>query len=121
VRFLAATFPHYRWVGVYWLEGDTLALGPYVGPATEHTRIPVGRGVCGTAVAEGKNQVVPDFRRLANYLACSVETRSEIVVLIRRSGRVVGQVDADGHEVGAFDATDEALLEAVAGRLASRM
>jgi L-methionine (R)-S-oxide reductase len=121
VRLLAEAFPHYRWVGVYRLAGDTLVLGPYVGAPTEHTRIPVGRGVCGTAVAEGKNQVVPDVRRLDNYLACSLETRSEVVVLIRRSGRIMGQIDADGHEVGAFDATDEALLEAVAGRLASRM
>jgi L-methionine (R)-S-oxide reductase len=121
VRLLAETFPHYRWVGVYWLEGDTLVLGPYVGAPTEHDRIPVGRGVCGTAVAEGKNQVVPDVRLLDNYLACSTQTRSEIVVLIRRGGTVVGQIDIDGHEVGAFDASDEALLEGVAERLAGRM
>ena len=116
---LADAFSHYKWVGIYWLEGDTLVLGPYVGAATEHDRIPVGRGVCGTAVAEGKNQVVPDVWKLDNYLACSVTTRSEIVVLIRQAGRIVGQIDADGHEVGAFDATDEALLTAVAERLAA--
>jgi GAF domain-containing protein len=107
-------------VGIYWLEGDTLVLGPYVGAPTDHQRIPVGRGVCGTAVAEGKNQIVADVRLLSNYLACSLETRSEIVVLIRHGERIVGQIDADGHEPGAFDATDEALLTQVAGRLASR-
>ena len=96
-------------------------LGPYVGAPTEHDRIPVGRGVCGTAVAEGKNQIVQDVRELSNYLACSVETRSEIVVLIRQAGRIVGQIDVDGHEPRAFDVTDETLLNAVAERLASRV
>lgn len=118
MRLLAETFSHYHWVGIYWLQGDTLVLGPYVGAATEHDRIPVGRGVCGTAVAEGKNQVVADVRLLSNYLACSLETRSEIVVLIRQGERIVGQIDIDGHEPGAFDASDEALLSEVAQRLA---
>jgi len=117
VELIAAHFPHYRWVGVYWLEGQMLVLGPYVGAATEHTRIAVGQGVCGTAVAEGKNQLVADVRQRANYLACSTETRSEVVVLIRCHGQIIGQIDADGHEVGAFDTSDEQLLVAVAERL----
>jgi L-methionine (R)-S-oxide reductase len=121
MRMLAETFPHYRWVGIYRLAGDMLVLGPYVGAPTDHVRIPVGRGVCGTAVAEGKNQIVPDVRQRANYLACSVETRSEIVVLIRSGNRILGQIDADGHEPGAFDATDEALLTAIAERLSDAM
>jgi L-methionine (R)-S-oxide reductase len=119
MRMLAETFPHYKWVGIYWLEGDMLVLGPYVGAPTDHVRIPVGRGVCGTAIAEGKNQIVPDVRRLANYLSCSVETRSEIVVLLRNGDRIIGQIDADGHEPSAFDATDEELLTAIAERLSS--
>jgi GAF domain-containing protein len=121
MQALATTFPHYRWVGIYWLQGEMLVLGPYVGAATEHQRIPVGQGVCGTAAAEGKNQVIADVRKLTNYLACSIETRSEIVVLLRRSGQVVGQIDADGHEVGAFDASDESLLSRVAERLMARI
>jgi L-methionine (R)-S-oxide reductase len=116
---LADAFRHYKWVGIYWLEHDVLVLGSYVGAPTDHTRIPVGRGVCGTAVAEGKNQIVPDVRKLENYLACSLETRSEIVVLIRNGERILGQIDADGSEVGAFDASDEELLAAVAQRLAT--
>jgi len=98
-------------------------LGPYVGAATEHTVIPVGQGVCGTAVATDTNQVVIDVRLRDNYLACSLETRSEIVVLIRdpQNGQILGQIDADGHAVGAFDASDEALLEAIAERLAPRL
>ncbi len=122
VRLLAAEFPHFDWVGVYWLQGEELVLGPFVGAPTEHVRIPVGRGVCGTAVAEGRNQVVKDVRELSNYLACSLETRSEIVVLIRDGeGKILGQIDVDGRRVGAFDETDEALLEKAARRIAGRM
>jgi L-methionine (R)-S-oxide reductase len=115
---IAKHFPHYKWVGIYWLRGDTLILGPYVGAPTEHSRIAVGQGVCGTAVALGKNQIIPDVREVANYLACSLNTRSEIVVLIRRDGQVIGQIDADADQTAAFDTSDEALLTAVADRLA---
>ena len=109
----------YHWCGVYRLEGDTLVLDEYVGAETDHTRIAVGQGVCGTAVAEGRNQIVADVGKLENYLACSADTKSEIVVLIRRDGKVVGQIDVDGHEPGAFDVSDEELLEEVARHLAS--
>ncbi len=120
MQLIAKRFCHYRWVGIYWLTGDTLVLGPYVGDPTDHTRIKVGDGVCGTAVAQGKNQIVPDIREVTNYIACSVKTRSEIVVLIRRAGGdVIGQIDADADETAAFDRTDEALLTAVAKRLAT--
>ena len=112
--------PTYNWSGIYRLEGDTLVLDEYVGAATDHTHIPVGRGVCGTAVAEDKNQVIEDVRELSNYLACSVQTRSEIVVLIKRESEILGQIDIDGHTVGAFDSTDEALLERIGSILAAR-
>jgi len=108
----------YNWSGIYRLEGDTLVLDEYVGAETDHTHIPVGRGVCGTAVAEDANQVIADVRELENYLACSTQTRSEIVVLIRRGNEVLGQIDIDGHRVGAFDGSDEAMLERVADLLA---
>ncbi|MBZ0213425.1 MAG: GAF domain-containing protein [Nitrospirae bacterium] len=112
--------PDYNWSGVYRLEGDMLVLDAYVGASTDHTHIPVGRGVCGTAVAEDRNQVIEDVRTLDNYLACSTQTRSEIVVLIRRGDEILGQIDIDGHRVGAFDASDEALLESLAAHLADR-
>lgn len=120
MRLIAERLPHYNWVGVYLLDNGVLNLGPYVGAATEHTLIPVGQGVCGTAVATGQNQVIADVREIENYLSCSVETRSEIVVHIRdaATGRTLGQIDADGHAVGAFDETDEAFLTVVAARLA---
>jgi GAF domain-containing protein len=110
----------YDWSGIYRLQGDELHLDEYVGASTDHTVIPVGRGVCGTAVSENQNQVIADVRELSNYLACSLQTRSEIVVLIRDGNRILGQIDIDGHRVHAFDDTDEALLESVADILASR-
>ena len=119
MQLIARQFSHYQWVGIYWLHGNVLTLGPYVGPPTEHTRIAVGQGVCGTAVAEGRNQIVPDVRQVANYLACSTTTRAEIVVLLRRGGEIIGQIDADADQPGAFDQSDEALLTAVAERLAA--
>jgi GAF domain-containing protein len=117
VRLIAARFKHYTWVGIYWLTDGALVLGPYVGAATEHTRIAIGQGVCGTAVAERKNQVIQDVRQVTNYLACSLNTRAEIVVLIYSAGQIVGQIDADSDTVGAFDSTDEELLLAIAERL----
>lgn len=110
----------YDWSGIYRLEGDTLVLAEYCGAATDHTHIPVGRGVCGTAVAENANQLIEDVRELSNYLSCSVATRSEIVVLIKDDEKILGQIDIDGHQVGAFDDEDEALLSKLAEVLAQR-
>ena len=73
--------PHYHWVGIYLLEDDVLVLHNYIGKVTGHTRIPVGQGVCGTAVAEARDINVADVHALSNYLACSLETVSELVVL----------------------------------------
>ncbi|MCW5940887.1 MAG: GAF domain-containing protein [Fimbriimonadaceae bacterium] len=115
-----ARLPGYDWCGVYRLEGDALVLDEYVGAKTDHVRIPVGVGVCGTAVAENANQVIADVRKLTNYLACSTQTRSEIVVLVRRGSEVLGQIDVDGHEVGAFGHRDEIMLEELASLLAER-
>ena len=115
-----SALPEYQWSGIYRLEGDELELDEYVGDATDHTRIKVGVGVCGTAVAEDSNQVIEDVRELSNYLACSVKTRSEIVVLIRKGDQVLGQIDIDGHTVGAFDGSDERFLTQVAETLADR-
>jgi GAF domain-containing protein len=117
VDAIRAAIPQATWVGVYWLEGDALVLGPYVGFETEHARIPVGQGVCGTAVAEDRDQVVRDVRERANYLACSATTRSEIVVLIRSGGKVVGQLDLDSDRVGAFGEREHDYLRGVADAL----
>jgi GAF domain-containing protein len=110
VRLLKHEREHYNWVGIYLLEGDMLVLHNYLGKPTEHTRIPVGVGVCGVAVAEGANQIIGDVTKLDNYLACSVGTRSEIVVLIRRGADILGQIDIDSDLENAFNKEDEELL-----------
>ena len=117
---LLRELPTYSSNFIYRLEGDTLMLDAFTGEATEHTRIPVGRGVCGAAVAENTNQLIEDVRKLENYLCCSLKTKAEIVVLIRRDGEILGQIDIDGHEIGAFDKSDEAFLEELAAILADR-
>ncbi|MFQ6096673.1 MAG: GAF domain-containing protein [Armatimonadota bacterium] len=108
----------YEWVGIYVLRGDVLELGPHVGAPTEHVRIRVGEGVCGTAVAQERNQVVEDVRQLDNYLACSPSVRSEIVVLMRDGEEVLGEIDADSDDIAAFGPDDEAFLTQVAALLA---
>ena len=117
---ILAKLDGYDWVGIYRLEGQELVLDEFVGAQTDHTRIPVGTGVCGTAVSENENQVIDDVRSLSNYLACSVDTRSEIVVLIRRGGTILGQIDVDGHKVANFGRTDEEFLQAVGEVLAEK-
>src|SRR5918992_3660861 len=109
VRLVHQAHPSWDWSGIYLLTGGVLVLGPSTAPA-DHDRIEVGEGVCGTAVSEDKNQVVEDVREVENYLACSIHTRSEIVVLIRHEGEIVGQFDIDSDTVGAFTGEDEALL-----------
>lgn len=112
-------FPNYDWVGVYWVDGSDLVLGPWVGPeATEHTRIPIGTGVCGAAAASGRTEIVPDVNADPRYLACFASTRSEIVVPIFHEGEVVGEIDIDGSDLDAFDDTDARFLEEVAALLA---
>lgn len=119
VREIHASLPQAGWTGIYWLRGDELHLGPFIGPPTDHVRIPVGTGVCGTAVSEDRDQVVADVRTRENYLACSATTRSEIVVLIRSGGKVLGQIDIDSDQVGAFSASDHGFLRMIAGALGS--
>jgi GAF domain-containing protein len=114
------TISGYDWSGIYVLDGTTLHLDAFVGAPTDHTQIPIGVGVCGTAIAENRNRVVEDVRKEDNYLACSIATRSEIVVLIRRHGQVVGQIDIDSHRVGAFTTEDEEFLSELAHLLALR-
>lgn len=114
VRAVKAGMPQASWAGIYWLEGSELVLGPFEGPATDHVRIPVGTGVCGTAVAEGRDQLVGDVRQRANYLACSAAVRSEVVVLVRAGGQVVGQLDLDSERVDGFSDDDLRVLQVLA-------
>jgi GAF domain-containing protein len=110
--------PPYTSVYLYMLHGDELVLEAYAGRDTEHTRIPVGKGVCGTAVATGRDQNVPDVRAIEHYIACNTWTRSELVVLIRRGNRILGQIDVDSDEPDPFTAEEEAEVRRVADAVA---
>ncbi len=112
---------HYQWVGVYLLENGELVLGPYIGKPTPHTRIPLNRGICGAAASSGQTVIVNDVNTDPRYLACSLETRSEIVVPIARGGSVLGEIDIDSDTPAAFTEADRILLEGVAEILAQKL
>lgn len=119
VELLHNANPRFHWTGIYELFPDqVLRLGPFIGAPTDHVFIGVGRGVCGTAVAEKRNLNIPDVTKLSNYLACSASTRSELVVLIRKVENIFAQIDIDSHEPAAFDAGAVAMVETVADWLA---
>ena len=115
VQFLHEKMLKYNWVGFYMLEPGTkpptLALGRFRGAMTPHTRIPLDQGICGAAAASGKTVVVDDVRQDSRYLACSLETKSEIVVPIFVRGSVVGELDIDSHFPAAFGFEDRELIE----------
>jgi L-methionine (R)-S-oxide reductase len=108
----------YTSVYLYMLHGDQLELEAFAGRETEHTRIAVGHGVCGTAVATGLDQNVPDVRAIDNYIACNLWTRSELVVLIRRGAAILGQIDIDSDVPDPFSPDEEAAVRKVADALA---
>jgi GAF domain-containing protein len=115
---IRAAGPPYTSVYLYMLHGNELLLEAYAGRQTDHTRIPVGTGVCGTAVASGQDQNVPDVRAVENYLACNAWTRSELVVLIRRASLILGQIDIDSDLPDPFTPEEEAAVKRVADALA---
>jgi L-methionine (R)-S-oxide reductase len=115
---IRAAGPPYTSVYLYMLQGNELVLEGFAGRETEHTRIPVGTGVCGTAVASGQDQNVPDVTAVGNYLACNTWTRSELVVLIRRGAMILGQIDIDSDVPDPFTPEEEAQVRQVADALA---
>jgi L-methionine (R)-S-oxide reductase len=123
VQLIAKRLPHYNWVGFYMLDpqdSNVLVLGPFHGAPTEHVRIPVSEGICGAAVAQGETIVIDDVNADPRYLACSLETRSEIVVPIRVHGQIVGEIDIDSHDLHAFGDADRMFVEkcaAIFGKL----
>jgi L-methionine (R)-S-oxide reductase len=105
----------YNWVGFYMLEPGTeppvLVLGAFEGAMTPHTRIPLNQGICGAAASSGKTIVVDDVRKDPRYLACSLETKSEIVVPVFVHGKVAGELDIDSHFAAAFGGEDQKLVQ----------
>jgi GAF domain-containing protein len=121
VQLLKDAMPHYTWVGIYLIEGEELVLGPFIGKPSPHARIPLGRGICGAAATEKATIVVDDVNADPRYLACSLDTKSEIVVPIMNGPLVLGEIDIDSDQRAAFGQADRALLEPVAGLLAEAL
>lgn len=120
IDILKSSFGTFDWVGIYFVDGDNLVLGPYDGEPTEHTVIPVSEGICGAAVREGGTILVDDVRADERYIACSFSSRSEIVVPIFKDGVPVAEIDIDSNTPSAFKEEDRLFLEEVA-RLLSRL
>ncbi|GMR13588.1 MAG: GAF domain-containing protein [Gemmatimonadota bacterium] len=123
VKTISSSDDRFDWVGVYLLNTDEnqLWLHNYVGTATEHSKIPVGTGVCGTAVEQGANQNIEDVTKVDNYLACDPHVKSELVVLIRAGEKIFGQIDIDSRAEAAFEQADLDAVEAVADKLAEQL
>jgi len=123
VEVLDKQVHYYNWTGLYWMNDlkGQLELGAYVGEATDHTSIPYGRGICGQVALTGATFEVPDVHAQDNYLACSLATKSEIVVPIYLEEKLIGQIDIDSHELDPFTAEDHELLEWVAQFIADRL
>src|ERR1700755_710925 len=124
VQIIPSRLTYYNWTGFYMLDPtdpEILVLGPFRGAPTEHVRIPVNQGICGAAVAQNDTVIVDDVNSDPRYLACSLETRSEIVVPVRANDVVVGEIDIDSHDLAAFSAQDRVFLEECAAIVGSFM
>ena len=113
---------HYDWVGFYLLDenNNELVLGPYVGKPTDHTHIPVGKGVCGQVAESGLSKVVQDVSAENNYIACSIDVQSEIVVPVMKNGKFVAEIDIDSHSAAPFTGEDEQFLGAICEMVAEQ-
>jgi len=123
VRSIDEADDRFNWVGVYLLNEaeQELWLHNYMGPGTDHPKIPVGTGVCGRAVAERTNLNIADVSAEENYLVCSPDTRSELVILIRAGEEIFGQIDVDSDDEAAFTEEDEMALISIADKLAEQL
>ena len=122
VKYLHDNFNYYNWVGIYIVEGNDLILGPWKGPhATEHIKIPIGKGICGAAAASGKTEIISDVNEDERYLSCFVSTKSEIVVPIKKDGKILGEIDIDSDKKDAFTDEDKVFLEKIADMLAKHI
>lgn len=109
---------HYDWVGFYISRDGELVLGPYVGQPTEHTRIAFGKGICGQVAEKKQTMVIQDVSAEDNYLSCSIDVQSEIVVPVLKDGRFVAELDIDSHSPAPFQDDDRIFLEQVCALVA---
>ncbi len=121
-EYLYNNFDKYSWVGIYLVEDKNLILGPWKGKkATEHTKIPIGKGICGSAAKTGKTEIIRDVSKDNRYLSCFISTKSEIVVPIKSDNNILGEIDIDADIFNAFDKNDSKFLEKVADMLAEHI
>ena len=118
---LKSKIPHYDWVGFYFKNDKKreLVLGPYAGKPTDHSTIPFGKGICGQVAVTDKNFVVPDVQAQDNYIACSLEVKSEIVIPIFVKGENIGQIDIDSNTLNPFSKADKTFLEFICAKVAT--
>ena len=122
VDFLYKNFKNYSWIGIYIVENNDLVLGPWRGKqATEHIRIPIGKGICGSAAKSGKTEIISDVKSDNRYLSCFVSTKSEIVVPIIKERNVLGEIDIDSDIFNAFTKEDKEFLEKIADMLSKHI
>ena len=122
-ELLKYSVPYYDWVGFYFKNGDKeeLKIGPYAGVVTDHNIIPFGKGICGQVAVSSKNFVVPDVNAQDNYIACSLNVKSEIVIPLFVNNINIGQIDIDSNTADPFTREDERFLEFVCESVASIM
>ena len=118
---LKNTFPHFHWVGFYFVHGNRkeLKLSQFAGKPTEHTNFPFGKGICGQVAISNQNFIVQDVSEQDNYISCGIDVKSEIVIPIFQDSKNIGQIDIDSHDVAPFTKEDENLLEFICTKVAS--
>ncbi|MCH9032441.1 MAG: GAF domain-containing protein [candidate division Zixibacteria bacterium] len=121
VKILSSEVEYFTWTGFYLIDGDELHLGPYVGKPTPHTRIKVGQGICGSAAEKCETIIVDDVDSDPRYLACSLETKSEIVVPLMDEDKCLGEIDIDSDSKTAFSEVDAEFLERVAALVTEKL
>ncbi len=122
VDLLYKTNDKYNWIGIYLIKNNYLILGPWKGKqATDHVKISIGKGICGSAAKSGKTELINNVKEDNRYLACFNSTKSEIVVPIKRNNIVIGELDIDSDKKGAFDQKDIDLLEKIADMLSKHI
>lgn len=122
VDLIHKNFKKYNWIGIYFLKNNNLELGPWKGDKpTEHKIIPVGKGICGSAAKSGKTEIISDVNKDNRYLSCFIETKSEIVVPIKKNNIVIGEIDIDSNEKNVFSKKDLIFLEKIADMLSKHI
>lgn len=115
IDFLYENFTHYNWIGIYIVKNNDLILGPWRGKqATEHIKIPIGKGICGSAAITGKTEIIKNVNEDERYLSCFISTKSEIVVPIKKYNKIIGEIDIDSDKPEAFTNDDKEFLENIA-------